>query len=56
MLERLALGLGNEAIAQDLHVATQTLRNYISTIYSKLGVHSRAETIIWARERGIIGD
>ncbi len=54
VLERLAKALGNETIAAELGIATQTVRNYISTIYDKLGVHSRAEAIIWARERGIL--
>lgn len=54
VLERIARGASNEAIAQDLGIATQTVRNYISTIYDKLGVHSRGEAIVWARERGII--
>jgi len=54
VLERLAGGLGNKAIAEDLRLSVQTVRNYISAIYDKLGVHSRAEAVIWARERGIV--
>ena len=54
MLELLAQGKGNDAIASELGIATQTVRNYISTLYDKLGVHSRAEAIVWARERGIV--
>ena len=54
VLEALARGANNETIAQDLGIATQTVRNYISTLYDKLGVHSRGEAIVWARERGII--
>jgi PAS domain S-box-containing protein len=54
VLARLANGLNNEAIGEELGIATQTVRNYISTIYDKLNVHSRAEAVVWARERGII--
>jgi len=54
VLERLARGASNDAIAAELGIATQTIRNYISTIYDKLGVNSRAEAIVWARERGIV--
>ena len=54
VLERIARGASNEQIAQDLDIATQTVRNYVSTLYDKLGVHSRGEAIVWARERGII--
>ena len=53
VLERLAMGVANQAIADELGLATQTVRNYISSIYDKLGVHSRAEAIVWARERGL---
>ena len=55
VLERMAGGMSNEAIAAELGIAVQTARNYVSTIYDKLGVHSRGEAIIWARERGITG-
>lgn len=54
VLEWLARGLNNDAIAAELGVATQTVRNYISTVYSKIGVNSRGEAIVWARERGLI--
>jgi DNA-binding NarL/FixJ family response regulator len=54
VLEGLAKGLNNDAIATELGIATQTVRNYISTVYDKLGVHSRSEAIVWARERGIV--
>ncbi|ADI13788.1 PAS domain S-box protein [Truepera radiovictrix] len=55
VLERLARGKSNEAIAAELGLATQTVRNYISAVYDKLGVRSRAEAVVWARERGVIG-
>ena len=54
VLERLARGMNNEQIAAELGIATQTVRNYISSVYDKLGVNSRAEAIVWARERGIV--
>lgn len=50
ILERIARGWGTVAIAEDLHLAEQTVRNYISRLYSKLDLHSRAEAVIWARE------
>ena len=55
VLECLAQGMNNDAIAQNLGIATQTVRNYISTVYDKLEVHTRGEAIVWARERGITG-
>jgi len=55
VLEGVARGLGNDAIAAELGIATPTVRNYISTIYDKLGVRSRAQAVVWARERGLGG-
>ena len=55
VLERLARGVNNEQIAAELGIATQTVRNYISTVYNKIGARTRAEAIVWARERGIVG-
>lgn len=55
VLERMAKGLNNDTIAAELGIAAQTVRNYISNLYDKLGVHTRAEAVVWARERGIIG-
>jgi DNA-binding NarL/FixJ family response regulator len=53
VLSHIARGSSNEAIAAELGLAAQTIRNYISSIYLKLGVHTRAEAIVWARERGL---
>jgi DNA-binding NarL/FixJ family response regulator len=53
VLVLLAQGVGNEAIAADLVVVPKTVRNYVSRIYSKLGVDSRAEAIVLAREAGL---
>jgi PAS domain S-box-containing protein len=53
VLERLADGWANAQIARDLGLAEQTVRNYVTNIYEKLGVHSRAEAVVWARDRGL---
>ena len=55
VLGRVAKGMDNREIAAELGLAPQTVRNYISTIYDKLGVRSRAEAVVWARERGLVG-
>ncbi len=52
VLELLAAGMKNDQIATDLGISYATVRNYVARIYEKLGVHSRAEAVIWARERG----
>jgi DNA-binding NarL/FixJ family response regulator len=52
LLRLLAHGLSNTQIAKELILAQQTVRNYTSTIYDKLGVSSRSEAVVWARESG----
>lgn len=46
-------GLADKEIAARLTLAPNTVRNHVATMYSKLGVHSRAEAIVWARDRGL---
>ncbi|NBF09098.1 helix-turn-helix transcriptional regulator [Pseudomonas sp. Fl4BN1] len=46
-------GLADKEIAAQLQLALSTVRNHVATLYSKLAVHSRAEAIVWARERGL---
>lgn len=52
LLGLIAKGWDNTRIADELGLAEQTVRNYTSTLYDKLHVHSRAEAVVWARERG----
>lgn len=40
--EKLADGLSNAEIAKELFIAESTVRNYISSIYGKTGIHDRA--------------
>ena len=54
VLELIAEGLSNSVIAEQLSLAPHTIRNYISQVYEKLDLHSRAEAIVWARERGLV--
>ena len=50
LLKMIAQGWDNVRMASELNLAEQTVRNYISRLYSKLGLSSRGEAIIWARE------
>lgn len=52
VLEMLAAGRSNDAIAAALHVSNKTVRNAVSSIYAKLHAAGRAEAIITAREAG----
>jgi PAS domain S-box-containing protein len=52
VIELIAKGMKNNQIAKQLGLSYATVRNYVARIYGKLDVHSRAEAVIWARERG----
>lgn len=54
LLVLMAQGLSNKAIAEQLGLANQTIRNYVSRLYSTIGVHSRSEAIRWGREHGLV--
>ena len=47
-------GLPNPQIARSLHISPGTVRNHLSAIYRKLGVHSRHEALQVADERHLI--
>ena len=48
MLNLLARGLSNRDIAEQLVITNKTVKNHLSRIYEKIGVHSRAEAIaLW---------
>jgi DNA-binding NarL/FixJ family response regulator len=46
-------GLNNKQIAQELYLAEQTVRNYSSHLYEKLGIASRAQVVVWLRNQHI---
>ena len=52
VLDMLAAGASNDAIARKLFVSNKTVRNTVSGIYTKLHANGRAEAIVKAREAG----
>ena len=52
VLELIAQGVDNVTIGQRLGISEKTVRNHVSTVFSKLGVNSRAQAIVWARDAG----
>jgi len=54
VLRLMARGLANEAIASQLALSPKTVRNYISSIFSKLHVADRAQAIVRARDAGLV--
>jgi pimeloyl-ACP methyl ester carboxylesterase/DNA-binding CsgD family transcriptional regulator len=55
VLEHLAGGLDNAQIAAHLELSEKTVRNHITAIFDKIGVESRAQAIVRAREAGLSG-
>jgi pimeloyl-ACP methyl ester carboxylesterase/DNA-binding CsgD family transcriptional regulator len=53
ILEHIAQGLDNAQIAARLELSEKTVRNHITHIFDKIGVESRAQAIVLARERGL---
>lgn len=52
VLDMLAAGRTNDAIARELFVSGKTVRNTVSSIYAKLHAAGRGEAIVKAREAG----
>jgi DNA-binding NarL/FixJ family response regulator len=52
VLELVARGLDNGTIGVRLGISERTVRNYVSTIFSTLGVKTRAQVIVRARDVG----
>jgi DNA-binding NarL/FixJ family response regulator len=53
VLELLARGEGNAAIARRLGISQKTVRNHVSNVFTKLRVADRSEAIVRAREAGL---
>lgn len=53
ILELVADGHNNAAIAQQLFLSTKTVRNHVSNIFAKLHVADRAQAILRARRAGL---
>ena len=52
VLDVLVQGLVTDAMATRLGMTEKTVRNHLSTIYSKLGVENRAQAIVLAHDKG----
>ncbi|RIK32242.1 MAG: DNA-binding response regulator [Anaerolineae bacterium] len=53
ILRLIAQGLNNQELAQKLVLSPKTVRNHITSIFSKLQVADRAQAIVRAREAGL---
>lgn len=54
VLELLAHGMSNKQIAQHLGVSSRTINFHLSNLYSKMGVNSRTEAVLYALRHGLI--
>jgi len=54
ILRLIAEGFTNREIAQELVITLETVKWYNKQIYSKLGVHSRTQAVVCAREVGLL--
>ncbi|GGE36019.1 response regulator transcription factor [Streptococcus himalayensis] len=52
LLQKVAQGLSNKEIADQMYLSNGTIRNYMTTILSKLGAENRTEAANTAKENG----
>ncbi|MGH8594760.1 MAG: LuxR C-terminal-related transcriptional regulator [Gammaproteobacteria bacterium] len=52
VVQRVAQGLNNQAIAQSLSIGEGTVKVHLHRIYGKLKVRNRVELLLYAREKG----
>jgi DNA-binding CsgD family transcriptional regulator/pimeloyl-ACP methyl ester carboxylesterase len=55
VLALLSDGLDNGQIGERLSISQKTVRNHVSRVYDKLGVWTRAQAVVFAREHGFRG-
>jgi len=53
IIQLVARGLRNKAIAEKLSVSNGTVKTHLRTIFRKIALSSRTELAIWARQNGL---
>lgn len=53
VLRAVARGLTNGKIAEELYITEQTVKNHVSSIFSKLAVDTRVEAVLYAIRHGL---
>lgn len=55
VLTLVADGLPNRAVANELHISENTVKNHMRSVHEKLGVHTRTEAVVKAARDGLLG-
>lgn len=53
VIQQVGFGLSNKEIAAKLYLSEGTIRNYLSTILSKLNLRDRTQLAIWSVQNGV---
>lgn len=56
VLVKVTEGLGNTEIADALFIGEKTVKNHITRIFEKLGVRTRNQAIVAARDHGFVAE
>lgn len=54
ILQHIGQGKSNSEIADQLVLSKTTVQNYVSSIYAKLGIESRAQALLYAMRSGMV--
>ena len=56
MLNRIVQGYTNRQMAEELNLSVRTVEGYRANLTEKLGLHTRAELVRYAREHGLLDE
>lgn len=56
VLRLMVTGVGNEEIADQLFIATSTVKNHVRNIFRKLDVNTRVEAVVYALDHHLVDD
>jgi DNA-binding NarL/FixJ family response regulator len=54
VLKLMTSGIGNREIAEALKISDGTVRNHVSSIFSKLGVNDRTKAVLYALQKRLV--
>lgn len=54
VLQRVARGLSNQQVADELFVSQATVKTHLNRVFAKLGFATRVQAVVWAYESGLV--